>query len=275
MARKLLNGKELVGYIKQRQAKQVRMLRQAHGIVPRLVIIKTNGASDVINTYVRMKEKYGADVLVEVDIVTCEQSELAGHINRANGDESIQAIVVQLPLDDPNETEAIVNKIAPHKDVDGLGASAHYMSATAEAIDWLLSGYSINLTNKKISLLGHGKLVGAPLAQLWRSQNLDVTVLDKNSTNVDETLLGSDVIVSATGKAKILHDGNVPRGCIVVDAGTAAEDGVVVGDTDPRLQARQDLIITPERGGVGPLTVALMFDHVIRACLTQITPSDD
>lgn len=270
MARKLLNGSELAGFIKQRQAKQVRMLRQAHKILPRLVIIKTSGASEVINTYVRMKKTYGADILVDVDIVTCEQSELHDAINRANVDDAVHGIILQLPIDDPSQTEEVVNCISPEKDVDGLGVRAVYVSATAEAIDWLLSGYSIELSDKKITLLGRGKLVGAPLEALWAERGYSVTVLDKESKNIDQTLLESEVIVSATGQAAILHDGNVPQNAIVVDAGTAAEDGAVVGDTDPRLQARRDLIITPPKGGVGPLTVSLMFDHVIRACLARI-----
>ncbi len=124
MARKLLNGTELAGFIKQRQAKQVRMLRQAHGILPKLVIIKTAGASEVINTYVRMKQVYGADILVDVDIRSCEQADVAAEISRANADDSVQGIVVQLPLDDPSQTDELVNTIAPEKDVDGLGQGA-------------------------------------------------------------------------------------------------------------------------------------------------------
>lgn len=270
MARKLLNGQELAGFIKQRQAKQVRMLRQAHAIFPRLAIVKASNATEVINTYVRMKQAYGRDVLVDVDVYDCEQTELAGTIARLNADESVQAIVVQLPLENPEQTQEIVDGISPQKDVDGLGANAEFISATAEAVDWLLSGYSVELKGKKITLLGHGKLVGGPLEKLWNSQGLDVTVLERSSDNIDETLLASDIIVSATGQAGVLNDSNVPQNAVVVDAGTASEDGVVVGDTDPRLQARRDLVITPPKGGVGPLTVSLMFDHVIRACLAQI-----
>lgn len=270
MARKLLNGTELAGFIKQRQAKQVRMLRQAHRIVPRLVIIKSSAASEVINTYVRMKRAYGADILVEVDVVACGQEDMGDAIERANTDESVHAIVVQLPLDEPEQTDEIVNHINPEKDVDGLGQGAKFISATAEAIDWLIAGYSIELSDKKIAILGRGKLVGSPLGKLWVDRGYDVTVLDKKTLDIDSALLASKLIVSATGQAGILHDGNVPQNAIVIDAGTAAENGVLMGDADPRLQARRDLVITPPKGGVGPLTVSLMFDHVIRACLARI-----
>ena len=270
MAKKLLNGTELAAFIKQRQLRQVRMLRQAHGIQPKLVIIQSVDAGTVIQTYVRMKQAYARDIEIETEVITCTVDEMPASIAKVNADDNVQAIVVQLPIGDPETTENIVSFVEPAKDVDGLGPDSQFISATAEAIDWLLSGYSIDLTPKKIALLGRGKLVGAPLEKLWLSQGLDVTTLDRNSEDIDDVLSSSDVIVSATGKAGILHDGNVPKGAIVVDAGTAAEDGVLVGDSDPKLQVRQDLIITPPKGGVGPLTVCVMFDHVIRACLARI-----
>lgn len=270
MARKLLNGTELAGFVKQRQAKQVRMLRQAHGIVPKLVIIMSEQAPPVITTYVRMKQQYGADILVETEVVACAQADMPAAIARANADDSVQGIIVQLPLEDTSQTEAIVDLIAPDKDVDGLGKDAAFISATAEAVDWLLAGYSVPLEGKHITLLGNGKLVGRPLAALWREAGHKVTVLDRSSENPDEVLLASDIIVSATGQPRILHEGNVPQGAIVVDAGTVSEDGQIVGDAAPELQVRRDLIITPPKGGVGPLTVVLLFDHVIQACLRRI-----
>lgn len=270
MAKRVLNGLELADFIKNRQAKQVRMLKQAHGIQPKLVIIQSVHASTVIDTYVRMKQRYAEDLSITVEVMKLPQDQMVEAIRKANQDESVQGIVVQLPLDEPSETEAIVNTIAPEKDVDGLGEKAEYMSATAEAIDWLLSGYGIDLAGKKITLLGEGKLVGGPLSKMWSERGYAVTVLTRTSEYIDDKLLASEVIVSATGQPKILHSDNVPKGAVVVDAGTVSEDGVIVGDSAPELQVRQDLIITPPKGGVGPLTIVLMFDHVIRACLKRI-----
>lgn len=262
---KSLNGTELADFIKVRQAKQVRRLRQSDKVVPKLLIIKSSRADEVINTYVRMKQRYAEDILVDVEVATCQQSEMAARIEQANLDDSIHGIVVQLPLEDASETEQIVGQIAPKKDVDGLGPKADYISATAEAIDWLLSGYGVDLTDKKICLYGHGKLVGAPLEKLWRNQGLDVTVVDRYTSNPSSILQSSDVIVSATGQAHILKSDDVVTGAIVVDAGTVSEDGKIVGDVHPELYQRQDLTITPPKGGVGPLTIVLMFDHVIQA----------
>ena len=262
-----LNGLELQGFIKERQAKQVRNLRQQFRIAPKLLIIMSEQASDVIHTYVRMKQRYAADILIDVDIVKVTQSEMPQVIERANADASIHGVIVQLPLDNPEQTDEICNLIAPAKDVDGLGATAAYASATAEAIDWLLTGYNVELRDKHIVLLGHGKLVGAPLAKLWKSRGLQVTVLDEHSDRVAETLQRSDVIVSATGVPRILKAEWVKPGAIVVDAGTASEGGTIVGDADERLRERTDVMMTPAKGGVGPLTYTLLFDHVIQSAL--------
>ena len=262
-----LNGLELQGFIKERQAKQVRNLRQQFRIIPKLLIVMSEHASDVIHAYVRMKQRYAADILIDVDIVTVTQSEIPQVIKRANADALVHGVIVQLPLDNPDQTDEICNLIAPKKDVDGLGAEAEYVSATAEAIDWLLTGYNVELRDKHIVLLGHGKLVGAPLAKLWKSRGLQVTVLDEHSDRVAETLQRSDVIVSATGVPRILKAEWVKPGAIVVDAGTASEGGAIVGDADDQLRERTDVMMTPAKGGVGPLTYTLLFDHVIQSAL--------
>ncbi|MFZ1801515.1 MAG: bifunctional 5,10-methylenetetrahydrofolate dehydrogenase/5,10-methenyltetrahydrofolate cyclohydrolase [Candidatus Saccharimonas aalborgensis] len=272
---KELSGIELAGYIKERQAKQVRMLRQAHGVIPRLVIIKSVMAGEVINTYVRMKMRYAADILIEVTVVECSQEEMVQAIRDANNDPLVHGIVVQLPIDRPEQTDEIVSLIDPHKDVDGLGPKAEFVSATAEAIDWLLAGYNIELSDKHIALIGHGKLVGRPLDTLWRSRGYDVTIINSDSPDQKKLLRRSNVIVAATGVPRILTTDMVSAGTIIIDAGTASESGVIVGDVDPELRNRTDIDITPEKGGVGPLTIVLMFDHVIRAALAQVAARGD
>jgi methylenetetrahydrofolate dehydrogenase (NADP+) / methenyltetrahydrofolate cyclohydrolase len=262
---KILNGSELVGYIKERQAQQVRSLRQADHIMPRLVIIKSKTASDVINTYVRIKQHYGDDILIETVVETPDQTDMIATIQRHNADSTVHGIIVQLPLDDPSETDAIVDSIAPEKDVDGLGSKAHFDSATAKAIHWLLAGYAIDLQGKKITIVGNGRLVGAPLARIWRDSGLDVTVVTRTTDDVASILKQSNVIVTATGVPHLIKSEMIAIGSVVVDAGTASEEGKIVGDIDETVRQRDDLTITPEKGGVGPLTVAALFDNVITA----------
>lgn len=260
---KILNGSELVGYIKERQARQVRALRQASKVFPQLVVIKSKSASPVIDTYVRMKGRYGDDILIETVVETLDESDMPEAIQRANSDEAVHGIIVQLPLDNPAKTDEIVDSIAPEKDVDGLGVHTKFESATAKAIHWLLAGYAIDLKGKKIAIVGNGRLVGAPLAKMWRDSGYDVTVLTRASTDIAGVLKDSAVIVTATGVPHLITTDMIGIGAVVVDAGTASEDGVIVGDIDDSVRARDDLTVTPEKGGVGPLTIAALFDNVI------------
>jgi methylenetetrahydrofolate dehydrogenase (NADP+)/methenyltetrahydrofolate cyclohydrolase len=262
---KILDGTELVGYIKERQAKQVRALRQAHRVFPKLAVIKSTSATSVIDTYVRMKQRYAEDILIETVVETMDDSEMIDTLERLNADPTIHGIIVQLPITDISKTDEIVNQIASEKDVDGLGKNAGFESATAGAVNWLLAGYAVDLSGKKIAIVGNGRLVGAPLAKMWRDSGYDVTVLDSSHPDISGVLKQSDVIITATGVAGLITSEMVPIGATVVDAGTASENGVIVGDVDPSLRERDDLKITPEKGGVGPLTIAALFDHVIQA----------
>lgn len=261
---KLLNGSELVGYIKERQARQVRALRQAHHVFPRLAIIQTID-SPVIATYVRLKRAYGEDILIDVDVYVIPQTEIAAKLDELNKDDSVHGIIVQLPLDNPEETDSIVAQIAPEKDVDGLGPQAQYTSATASAIDWLLAGYNVTLQERAIAIVGHGRLVGAPLAKLWLNAGLNVTVYDDSTTDLETPLRNAQIIVTATGVPGLITSSMIAPGAVVVDAGTASEGGVIVGDVAADAREREDLTITPIRGGVGPLTIAALFDNVITA----------
>jgi len=266
---KILDGRELVGYIQERQAKQVRALRQAWHTYPKLAIIVTND-DPVIDTYVRLKRAYGEDILIDVDVHKIEQAEVPALIDTLNNDETVHGIVVQLPLADPSETDAIANRVRSEKDVDGLGESGRYISATATAIDWLVAGYNVTLKDRAIAIVGQGRLVGAPLAQVWRNAGLNVTTYDDTVADLQAELRKADIIVTATGVPGLITSAMVSPGKVVVDAGTASENGVIVGDVAPDVRERQDLTITPEKGGVGPLTIAALFDNVITAARATI-----
>jgi methylenetetrahydrofolate dehydrogenase (NADP+)/methenyltetrahydrofolate cyclohydrolase len=261
---KILNGSELASFIKERQAQVVRNLRQAHGIMPKLAIVQCKD-DPVINTYVRLKKRYGADILVEVDIHFVEQAQIPELLQQLNTDESVHGIIVQLPLNDPAETDEIVDLVAPTKDVDALGANAQFEPATPMAIMWLLSGYNVELAGKHILLIGRGKLVGAPLEKMLKDSGLDVEVIDRGAQDLSQHTKDADVIITATGSPAILYSEMIKQGAVVVDAGVASESGKTVGDLAPEVYERDDLTITPSKGGVGPLTVCALFENVIRA----------
>jgi len=266
---KILSGTELAGFIKERQAKQVRALRQADKIIPKLVIIKTTD-NPVIGTYVKMKRRYGDDILVEVEVREPSNSDLFETIKNANDDVSVHGIIIQLPLASIDQTEEAVNLVDPLKDVDGLGVRATLTPATPMAIDWLLAGYSVDLGGKHIVVVGNGRLVGAPLAKLWRDAGNHVVVCDSATADIATEVSKADIIVSATGSPGLITQGMVRNGAVVVDAATSAENGAIVGDVADDVYARDDITLTPRKGGVGPLTVCALFDNVIRAARDSI-----
>ena len=267
---KVLNGAELAAFIKERQAKQVRGLRQAHGVFPKLVIFVT-GENPVIDTFVRLKKTYGEDILIDVDVRRVALDTLTHDIEAANTDEKVHGIIVQLPLSDPSLTDSIVSQVAAQKDVDNLGGGDVFVAATPMAIDWLLAGYNVQLKDRKIVIVGKGRLVGAPLERLWRGAGLDVTAYDDTEQDLARRLREADIIVSATGVPGLITQAMVSPGKVVVDAGTASEGGVIVGDVAHDLRERGDVILTPVRGGVGPLTVAALFDNVIAAARATVS----
>lgn len=259
-----LNGADLADFIKERQLRQVRALRQAHTIAPRLVIIKPSG-NPVIDTYVRLKRAYGEDIGLDCIVQESDDASMPALIEGLNNDPVVHGIIVQLPLSNPDLTDQTVSLIAPQKDVDGLGSHEYFTSATATAIDWLLTGYNVELKGKRLVIVGNGRLVGRPLAELWRGNGHDPIVLDDTATDLAGSLSQSDIIVTATGVPGLITSAMLRKGAVVVDAGTASENGRLVGDVAADVRERDDLTITPQKGGVGPLTTAVLFDNVIKA----------
>lgn len=262
---KILNGAEVAGYMKENQARAAQRLI-SNKIHPKLVIIR-DSENPVITKYVGLKKTYGEDIGVNVE--DWYREDVATAIDDANRDQSIHGLIVQLPLAKDRDLDAILGKIVPEKDVDGLnnyssGDIKIFDSATATAINWLLSSYDIPLAKLKIAIVGRGRLIGQPLLRMWQNSGYDVTAFHRGDDLTK--LVDFDVIVSATGSPRLITSQLVKPGAVVVDAGTASEDGVLIGDVDDEVRERTDLTaITPKIGGVGPLTVAALFEHVLQA----------
>jgi len=271
---KVLNGSELAEFIQERQAHEVRGLRQSAHMQPKLAIVVTI-EHPAIDVYMRMKQRYGADILVDVEVHRVRQDEVRQAIMQLNDDPSVHGIIVQLPLEDPSQTSEVLDLVARDKDVDGLASGSSYEPATALAILWLLNGYNIELgAGRKIVLVGRGTLVGKPLERLLRASNYDVTVVDRKTPDVLAVVSEADVVVTATGQPGLITSSMLKQKAVVVDAGVAGEHGKTVGDLAPDVYARDDLTITPKKGGVGPLTVCALFDNVIRAARASVTPAN-
>jgi methylenetetrahydrofolate dehydrogenase (NADP+)/methenyltetrahydrofolate cyclohydrolase len=270
---KMLNGRELAEYIQQRQAHEVRALRQAHNVTPKLAIVVTVD-NPVIDVYMRMKQRYGSEILVDVEVHRIELEQAPPLLAGLNDDPSVHGIIVQLPLSDPARTEEIVALVAPEKDVDGLAPNTPFDPATPMSILWLLAAYNVELQKgRQVLLIGRGKLVGAPLERILQASDVNVSVADRTTEDLAAVTREADIIITATGSPAILYPDMIKQGAVVVDAGVASEDGKTVGDVAPEVYERDDLTITPAKGGVGPLTVCALFENVIRAANATVAQS--
>lgn len=265
--KKELSGAELVSFIKPRQLKAVRGLRQAHGIQPKLAIVIAND-DPVIDTYVRLKQAYAEDITAEVEVYRVAQEMVPELFDEIKKDDSIQGVILQLPLSNPEETDRLCALLPADKDIDALGPEGLYDSATPTAIRWLLTGHSIELMGKKIGIVGQGKLVGEPLGNQLHADGYEVSVYEEGDSLSD--LAEKDIVIAATGQPELITNKQIKPGAVVIDAGTASSAGKLVGDVADEVRERNDISITPVVGGVGPLTIAVLFENLITACRRRL-----
>lgn len=177
-------------------------------------------------------------------------------IDNLNKETSISGIIVQLPLPDHLNTDKILKAVAQEKDVDGLRPDSTFTPPTAAAILSLLHAYDIDLTGKRIVLVGQGRLVGGPLMTEFKAMKLDVTACDESTGDLGACTLQADILISGTGQRHLITPAMVRDGAVVVDV-----------DQEVDYEAVQEKVsyITPQKGGVGPLTVAFLLYNVVTA----------
>ncbi len=258
----LVYGKPVVESLREEQARRIK----ESGTTPKLAIIQS-GNNLASSTYIKMKKAYGESIGARVDHIHAGDStgELIPLIKQLNEDDSVNGIIVQLPLPDMSITDEVVGTIALEKDVDGLTGKSSFYSATAMAVINLLDFYGVELKGTKVAMVGYGRLVGKPLTKLLQDRQADVTVCDVKTPDTGAVTRASTVVVSATGKAGLIKPDMVTDGTFIVDVGTAEDKGSIVGDVDPELLENDTLKITPARGGIGPITVAMLFEQLLKA----------
>lgn len=190
------------------------------------------------------------------------QENLITIINDLNMNKSVHGIIIQLPLPESFDTTAVLSTIEKTKDVDGLNNG--FPPTTAGAILEILNYYNIDFTNKKVVLVGHGKLVGEPLGKILSQKNIDLTVCDSKTENLAAITLAADVIISGVGKPGLITPLMVKSDAIIIDAGTAESNGSTLGDVDTEVYNKV-ASYSPVPGGVGPVTVVKLLKNVVEA----------
>ena len=224
------------------------------------------GDNPVSAKYVARKKKFGEEIGVEVILHELanyiSQADLAEEMNKLVNDEKVNGIIVQLPLPSGIDEQKILDLIPPGKDVDALGHEARVLSPTVEAIKEILERNNVSLVGKKVVVLGRGKLVGRPVSVWLAQEGVDVQVVDINTENPEAILRQADIIISGVGKLGLITPDRIREGVVLVDVGTSESAGQLKGDADPACADKCSLF-TPVPGGVGPLTVAMLFKNLL------------
>jgi len=273
-----LSGRDIAAQLDKGLQLSATDLRTGYGIIPRLEILSNNGGHGPSKQYVGLKQKVGTKLGFEVNTHFVDSSDqLREMVHDFNTDKNVHGIIVQLPLKDGEAPEEVVNHIAAKKDVDGLGRRPEFDPATPSAILKLLHGHGIIYHHKPTALVGRGKLVGAPLYRMMREQGArHIQVIDEFTSAEEKKAILNDafVVISAVGKkvldATSFDDYTRPK--VIVDAGTAEEGNVIVGDVTDELREAmpEHWCATDKIGGVGPLTIRRLLRNVALAAESRI-----
>ena len=284
----LIDGRAIAEQIHAETAQRVEALK-ARGIQPSLLFVRV-GEVPASKVYVGMKEKTSARLGIVSDTrvlpEATTQAELLQLLEQANADSRIHGILVQAPLPKHIDERIVYSTVAPGKDVDGfhpinvgklmLGDSSGFLPCTPAGVHELLIRSGVKIDGAEVVVLGRGNIVGKPMASILiqksRNANATVTVCHSASRHVKEHCLRADIIVAALGSAKFVTADMVKPGAVVMDVGvnrisdpSAKGGSKLVGDVD--FDAVQPIAgrITPNPGGVGPMTIAMLLQNTVRA----------
>lgn len=273
----LLDGKLVSKEFEEKLKIKVASLVEKYHRFPSLVVILV-GENPASMSYVKSKEKAckrvginGKTLRLSVDI---KEEELLKIIAKLNKDETVDGMIVQLPLPDHINKDKVLNKVLPEKDVDGLSLlnagklasrQKSLQPATPKGIMMLLDYYKIPIKGKHAVIVGASNLVGAPMARLLLYRDATVTVCHIHTKDLAFHTSEADILVVATGVINLVNGDMIKKGAVVVDVGINRLDGKIVGDVNFESCKDKASYITPVPGGVGPMTINALLHNVIEA----------
>lgn len=285
----ILNGKLVSAQIRDRLKNQVtRMQEQVPGFTPGLAILQV-GDRDDSNLYINVKLKAAEEIGIKATHIklprTSTESEVLKYVISLNEDASVHGFIVQLPLDSENSinTEAVINAIAPEKDVDGLtsvsaGKLARgdlndcFIPCTPKGCLELIKEAGVQIAGRHAVVVGRSKIVGAPMHDLLLWNNATVTTCHSKTANLDKEVNKGDILVVATGQPEMVKGEWIKPGAVVIDCGinyvpddTKPNGRKVVGDVAYDEAKERASFITPVPGGVGPMTVAMLMQSTVES----------
>jgi methylenetetrahydrofolate dehydrogenase (NADP+)/methenyltetrahydrofolate cyclohydrolase len=270
----IIDGKAFAANVRSEIAAEIAANKYKIGLTVVLV-----GADPASQVYVKNKDKAASEVGIKANTIkligSVTQKELLKRIHQLNIDESVHGILVQLPLPAQIDETAVINAIAPEKDVDGFHVINAGRAVTGQdglvpctpyGCILMLKDVLGSLSGLNAVVIGRSNIVGKPMANLLLNENCTVTIAHSRTKNLPEICAQADIVVAAVGKPKMVKASWVKQGAVVIDVGiNRTEDGKLVGDVDFEEVAPKCKAITPVPGGVGPMTIACLLQNTLTA----------
>ena len=245
---------------------------------PKLVIVQV-GNEERSTIYVRQKKIFGEKLGFEVEHINLDKNikeeELVSKIKTLNSEKAVNGIIVQMPLPAKINSAVVIENISPEKDVDGLssfnlmalfrGEKGFFIPATTRGILSLLDFYKIDVSGKKVVVVGRSLLVGRPTVVSLLNRNATVTVCHTKTKNLKDEVKSADIVIVATGSPELIKKDFVKKGQIIIDVGITKVGDKLLGDVDFENVSKIVKAITPVPGGIGPMTVVSLFENLLLA----------
>ncbi|MDG2643049.1 bifunctional methylenetetrahydrofolate dehydrogenase/methenyltetrahydrofolate cyclohydrolase FolD, partial [Vibrio parahaemolyticus] len=273
----IIKGNE-VAEKKRAQLKEEVVKLKEQGIVPGLAVILV-GEDPASRSYVKGKEKGCEQVGIYSELIefpeTITEERLLAEIDRLNGDDRINGILVQLPLPKHIEEKAIIERISPEKDVDGfhpisvgrmMTGQDTFLPCTPHGIVELVKETNLDISGKHVVVIGRSNIVGKPVGQLFLNENATVTYCHSKTQNMKELTKLADILIVAVGRPKMVTADYIKEGAVVIDVGVnRLETGKLCGDVDFDNVLDVAGYITPVPKGVGPMTITMLLHNTVES----------
>lgn len=278
----IISGKELASRLRGEMASRMPEIEKKYGRVPHLVVILV-GENPASQTYVRNKgraaESVGMRSTTIVKPADISEAELLELIAQLNADDSVDGLLVQLPLPRHISEQKVIDAIAYEKDVDGfhpvnvanlwLGKPCT-VPCTPKGVMKMLEDAGVELAGKSAVVVGRSNIVGKPVAKLLLDANATVTIAHSRTADLAAVVRGADVVIAAVGVPKLITGDMVKPGAVVIDVGiNRLPDGTLCGDVDFDSVKEKASLVSPVPGGVGPMTIAMLMDNTIECFLRR------
>ena len=279
----IVSGTELSKDLRLKMKDKVQEYAKKGLRLPHLVVILV-GNNPASKSYVTAKDKACSEIGIKSTIIKLDESiseeELLNKIDEINKDDSIDGLLVQLPLPKHIDENKVINKISIDKDVDGFHplnvAKLHLgekciLPCTPKGIITMLKSADVEIKGKKAVVVGRSNIVGKPIAQLLLDNNATVTICHSKTSDLKKELLEADIVIAAIGRPKFITAEMIKEGAVVIDVGVnRLDNGKLCGDTDYENILKKASVITPVPGGVGPMTITSLLENTLEIFESKI-----